>query len=98
MACYSGVAPFKYQSGTSIKGRAKVSHLANKSIKALLHMAAISVIRLDGDLAGYYHRKVAESKHKMLVLNAVRNKILKRVYSCIRENRNYEKIKPQKVA
>ncbi|MBL4746173.1 MAG: IS110 family transposase [Flavobacteriaceae bacterium] len=31
LACYAGVAPFPYQSGTSINGRTKVSHLADKS-------------------------------------------------------------------
>ena len=29
-ACYSGIAPFEYSSGSSIKGRSRVSHLANK--------------------------------------------------------------------
>ncbi len=91
MACYAGVAPFSNSSGTSIKGRNKVSHLANKRLKKLLHMAALSVIRLDGDLADYYHRKVAEGKHKMLVLNAIRSKIVHRVYACVHEKRKYEK-------
>jgi len=98
MACYAGVAPFNYQSGTSIRGRNRVSYIANKSLKALLHMAAISVIRLDGDLGNYFRRKVAEGKHTMLVLNAVRNKILQRIYACVRENRNYEKNYTKKLA
>ena len=37
-ACYSGIAPFPYQSGTSIRGRTKVSHLANKKMKAYEHL------------------------------------------------------------
>ena len=43
-------------------------------------------------MAAYYHRKVAQGKNKMLVLNAVRNKIIHRVFACIRDNRKYEKI------
>lgn len=35
-ACYSGVAPFPYESGTSIRGRTKVSHYAQKKIKSLV--------------------------------------------------------------
>jgi transposase len=31
--CYAGIAPFGHQSGTSLKGRARVSHLANKTQK-----------------------------------------------------------------
>ncbi|MEM6844869.1 MAG: IS110 family transposase [Bacteroidota bacterium] len=38
-ACYSGVVPFDHSSGTSIRGGTWVSHLANKKMKKLLHMA-----------------------------------------------------------
>ena len=31
-ACYSGVAPFEHTSGKSIRGKTRVSHLANKKI------------------------------------------------------------------
>lgn len=39
-ASYCGVAPFEHKSGTSIRGRTKTSHLANKQIKALLSNCA----------------------------------------------------------
>ena len=90
-ACYSGVAPFEHTSGTSIRGGTRVSHLANKQMKKLLHMAALSVVRGKGEMADYYHRKVEQGKNKMLVINAVRNKIIHRVFACIRDNRKYEK-------
>ncbi len=90
-ACYSGVAPFEHTSGTSIRGGTRVSHLANKQMKKLLHMAALSVVRGKGEMANYYHRKVEQGKNKMLVLNAVRNKIIHRVFACIRDDRKYEK-------
>jgi transposase len=91
-ACYSGVAPFEHTSGTSIRGGTRVSHLANKQMKKLLHMAALSVVSGKGEMAQYYHRKVEQGKNKMLVLNAVRNKIIHRVFACVRDNRKYEKI------
>ncbi len=90
-ACYSGVAPFEHTSGTSIRGGTRVSHLANKQMKKLLHMAALSVVSGKGEMANYYHRKVEQGKNKMLVLNAVRNKIIHRVFACIRDDRKYEK-------
>lgn len=40
--CYAGLAPFKYTSGKSIHSKSKVSQRANKHIKALLHLAAVS--------------------------------------------------------
>lgn len=90
-ACYAGVAPFEHTSGTSIRGKTRVSHLANKDIKRLLHLAALVVIRKPGELQDYYLRKVAEGKNKMSVINAVRNKLILRVFACIKENRIYEK-------
>ncbi len=90
-ACYAGVAPFEHSSGSSIRGGTKVSHLANKQVKKLLHLSAMSAVSKKGELADYYHRKVEAGKKKMSVLNAVRNKLIHRVFACVRENRKYEK-------
>lgn len=90
MACYSGVVPFENQSGTSIRGKKRVSTYADKSIKSVLHLAAMSAIRLKNDLGVYYLRKVAEGKNKMSVLNAVRNKIIHRIFAVIKSQNPYK--------
>jgi transposase len=90
MACYSGVAPFACQSGTSIKGKYRVSIFADKTLKSILHLAAMSAIRLKNDLQAYYLRKVEEGKNKMSVLNAVRNKIIHRIYAVIKNQKMYQ--------
>lgn len=90
-ACYSGVVPFQHQSGTSLKSRARVSHLANKEMKTLLNLSAVANIsRGKGELYEYYQRKVDEGKVKMSVINAVRNKIIQRVFACVKNNRKYD--------
>jgi transposase len=83
LACYAGVAPFPYQSGTSINGRNKVHPLADKKLKSLLNMCAICAVRYDKELKAYYERKVAEGKPKMLVINNVRGKLLARIFAVI---------------
>jgi transposase len=83
LACYAGVAPFPYQSGTSIHGRTKVHPLANKKLKSLLNMCAITAVRHDKELKAYYERKVKEGKNKMLVINNVRCKLLARIFAVI---------------
>ncbi|KAA6317223.1 hypothetical protein EZS27_032588, partial [termite gut metagenome] len=90
---HAGVAPFRYDSGTSIRSKNKVSHRADKSIKALLHLAALSVAtrKKDGELREYYTRKVAEGKNKMSLLNAVRAKLVLRMFAVIKRNKVYEK-------
>jgi transposase len=91
-ACYSGVVPFEHSSGSSVRGKTRVSHMANKNIKSLLHLAALSAIQMQGDLQEYYKRKVSEGKNKMSVLNAIRNKLILRIFACVNQNREYEKI------
>ncbi len=91
MACYSGVVPFSHQSGTSIRGRDRVSSYADKALKSTLHLAAMSAIRLENDLMIYYRRKVDEGKNKMSALNAVRNKIIHRIFAVIKKQMPYQK-------
>lgn len=88
-ACYAGVAPFPKESGL-FKGRDRVSHMANKKMKTLLHLAALTAIVHNQDLRPYYQRKVEEGKNKMSVVNAVRNKLIHRVFTCVNQNRKYE--------
>jgi transposase len=90
--CYIGVAPFEYLSGSSLHSKSKVSHKANKSIKSLLHMAALTAAtrKKVGDLREYFERKVAEGKNKMAILNAIKGKIVKRMFAVIKGNRPYE--------
>jgi transposase len=90
-ACYSGIAPFENRSGTSIRGRTQVSHMANKKMKTLLHMGARSAIQHSPEIKEYYHRKLAEGKKPFSVINAVCNKLISRVFVCIKNNRMYEK-------
>ena len=90
MACYSGVVPFDNQSGTSIRGKNRVSSLADKNIKSILHLAAMSAIRLKNDLGAYYQRKIAQGKNKMSVINAVRNKIIHRIFAVIKSQTPYK--------
>jgi transposase len=88
--CYAGIAPFKHQSGTSIKGRSRVSHLANKESKTMLNLAAMCAIRYDAELKSYYTRKVQEGKNKMACLNAVRSKIVARMFAVIKRQTPYQ--------
>jgi transposase len=90
-ACYAGVAPFPNESGV-FKGKSRVSHMANKQMKTYLHLAALVALQTDKELSNYYLRRVTEDKKsKMLVINAIRNKLIHRVFSCINQNRKYEK-------
>lgn len=85
LACYAGVAPFEHSSGISIKGKPRVHRMANKELKRLLHLCALSAIQNNPEIRNYYNRKKDEGKHSMSILNAVRNKIVLRVASVIKK-------------
>ena len=88
-ACYAGVAPFKYQSGSSIKGKTRISHLANKKIKSLLTMAAYCAINHDPVLKAKYEQKLKEGKAKMSALNIIRFKLIERIFAVIKRQTPY---------
>ena len=90
-ACYAGLVPYLEESGI-FKGKGRVSPMANKKVKTLFHMAALVAIQYNDELKLYYERKVnIEKKNKMSVINAVRNKLVQRIFSCVNQNRKYEK-------
>lgn len=91
-ACYAGVAPFEHTSGSSIRGKTRVSKMANMKLKTLLTMGARSAVVHCDEMKAYYTRKIETGKNKWSVLNAVRNKLITRIFACIRNNRMYEKI------
>lgn len=91
-ACYSGVAPFENISGTSIRGKTKVSHLANKQIKANLSNAARSAVQNDPELRKYYDRKSKEGKEHGVIMNAVKFKLITRVFAVVNRGTPYVKL------
>lgn len=90
LACYIGVVPFPNQSGTTIK-KDRISKQAKKGLKKLIHMAAMSSIKSKGELQDYFIRKVSEGKNKMAVLNAIRNKLVHRMFAVIERGTPYSK-------
>ena len=81
--------PFEHQSGISIKGKHRVHKMANKNLKALLHLCALSSIKYVSELKDYFNRKALEGKHKMSIINAIRNKLVLRVFAVIKNNRPF---------
>jgi transposase len=90
LANYAGVVPHEHKSGTSIKGRNRVHFMANKDLKAILTMGALSAINAYPEFKDYYQRKMNEGKKHLQVLNAIKNKMLLRVVAVVNQQKNYE--------
>jgi transposase len=91
LACYCGIAPFEHTSGSSIRGKTRVSHLANKKLKSLLDLAAKCAINRDKELNAYYQRRLEMGKSKMSTINVVRNKLIYRMFAVIKRQTPFEK-------
>lgn len=88
-ASYCGIAPFPNTSGTSIRGRTKVSNLANKKLKSLFDMCAKSAIQNNPEMKIFYNRRVEQGKNKMSTINIIRNKLLSRIFATIKRQTPY---------
>ena len=90
-ACYSGIAPFPNSSGTRI-GKTKVSHMANKKMKSLFSNCIAAAIVHDPEISLYYKRKRNEGKKYGVVANAIKNKLIHRVFAVIKRQTPYVKM------
>lgn len=91
-ASYSGIAPFLQNQSGDRQGSSRVSHLANKKLKSLLSMGVLSAIRYDQEIGTYYERKLEDGKKKGVVLNAVKNKLVQRVFATVKRQTPYVKL------
>jgi transposase len=88
---YCGVVPYDHLSGKSIKGKSRVSHMANKTIKADLGMAAKASVAHDPEMKAYYERRAGLGKHHLSILNEVKFKLILRMFAVVNKGEVYVK-------
>ena len=89
LASYAGVVPFEHSSGISIKGKNRVHKMANKDLKKMLHLCALTAIKYYPEFSNYFNRKKTEGKNGMSALNAIRNKLVLRVVAVVNKQTPY---------
>jgi transposase len=77
-ASWTGTAPLDASSGEQIRHR--LSRAGNRKINHMLHMAALSQIRLDTEGRAYYRRKRAAGKTHLEALRCLKRRISDAVY------------------
>jgi transposase len=80
---YIGVVPYEHSSGTSIKGKKRVSHLAHKALKQELNQAAKNAMQWDKELNQYAQNKL-KTKDYAVVLNNVKFKLVLRMFALVK--------------
>jgi transposase len=88
-ARYCGIVPLKKGSGVQVRKHDKIGTRGNRKVKQLLTMGVVSLLKGKGELKDYYNRKIGEGKKTFSVINAMRNKIILRVFAVVRNERKY---------
>lgn len=89
LASYAGVVPFEHTSGSSVRKKNRLHKMANKDLKKMLHLCAMSTIQHNEEFKQYYQRKKNEGKNSMSILNAIRNKLVLRSVAVVRKGMPY---------
>ncbi|WP_026753033.1 IS110 family transposase [Sediminibacter sp. Hel_I_10] len=81
LCSYAGLTPVIRQSGSSVKGRPRISKIGNQKLRNLLFMCSFNACQYNKDCRDLYERIVAKGKSKKLALIAVCNKLLKQAFA-----------------
>lgn len=89
LCSYAGITPIIRQSGSSIKGRPRMSKMGNPKLRNLLFMCSFNACKYNKACKALFDRIVAKGKSKKLALIAVCNKLLKQAFSIVKNGVPY---------
>jgi transposase len=81
---YIGLCPRIYESGTSVKGKARICKIGLSRLRQLLYMCAMTAKESNKACKELFERLVEKGKSKKLALIAVANKLIKQAFGCIK--------------
>jgi transposase len=90
LCSYVGITPTIRESGSSVRGRSRISKVGNKKLRNLLFLCAFSACKHNKACRALYERIVAKGKSKKLALIAVANKLLKQAFAIAKSGLPYD--------
>ncbi|KKL53809.1 hypothetical protein LCGC14_2271660, partial [marine sediment metagenome] len=90
LCSYSGLTPIIRESGSSVKGRPRISKIGNQKLRNLLFMCSFTACKHNKACKAIYDRIVAKGKSKKLALMAVCNKLLKQAFAVAKSGLVYD--------
>ncbi len=91
LASYAGLDVREKQSGTSVRGRSRISKKGNRFLRKAMHMPALSAVRYDQRFKSIYSRMVAKHGVKMRAIVPLQRKLLQLAYILFKNNTTYDK-------
>ena len=90
LCSYVGITPTIRESGSSVRGRSRISKVGNKKLRNLLFLCAFSACKYNRACKAIYDRIVSKGKSKKLALIAVANKLLKQAFAIAKSGMPYD--------
>src|SRR5258707_7475501 len=90
LTSYAGFDVKERQSGTSVKGKPRISKKGNKYLRKAMHLPALTAIRHDGLFKAIFERLVAKHGIKMKAVVAVQRRLLEMIYTLFKTNQKYD--------
>lgn len=88
-SAFLGLVPVHHESGSSVRGRARLSKTGDATIRAKLYMAAIVAIRHNPDIKKQYERLLKNGKSKMSALGAAMRKLVQICFGVLKHQKPY---------
>lgn len=86
---YVGLSPRIYESGSSVRGKARICKLGLSRVRQLLYLCAWTAKQANKACKMLFDRLIEKGKSKKLALIAVANKLIRQAFGCIRNNNFY---------
>lgn len=88
-AAFIGLVPIQKQSGSSIRGRSRLSKAGSSKIRAGLYMAAVVATR-HNLISKMNERLLANGKTKMMAIGAAMRKLVHLCYGVLKHQQPYQ--------
>lgn len=86
----AGLCPREYSSGTSVRGKSRITRMGGGLIRSKLFMGSFSAKKANAACKDLYDRLVAKGKNGKLALIAVCNKLLKQACAIVKSGVPYQ--------
>lgn len=90
LCSYAGITPTIRRSGSSVRGKGRISKVGNRKLRNLLFLCAFSACKHNKGCREIYERITAKGKSKKLALIAVSNKLLKQAFAIAKSGLPYD--------
>lgn len=91
LASYSGLDVKEKQSGTSVKGKPRISKKGNRNLRKSMHLPSLTAVKWDENFKEIYARLISKHGIKMKALVAIQRKLLELIYVLFKNETIYDK-------